>query len=281
MDSKKVSTYKGIESIKIKIYKYKIENFKEKIKYKTEEFYIDSMQCLNMNDLDDANQKVIIYVYGSAYFRLPEKLHFNTVGKLIKYTNAKVIFPNYRKAYSHNYKQVLEHFEIMYKQVLEKTRPENIYLMGDSSGGGLALAFAKYLRNNNIPQPKKLFLFSPWVDVSLTNKEYKKYEKEEAYLDAKRLRDMGELWADGKANMKNAYASPIYGNLKNLPHITIFTGTREIFYPDIVKFSKKLEKLKIEHEIITCKKMIHAYFVFPIREARIARKYVAKKILED
>lgn len=46
-------------------------------------------------------------------------------------------------------------------------RPENIILSGDSSGGNLALALCRYLRDENIEeQPGSLLLLSPWCDVS-------------------------------------------------------------------------------------------------------------------
>lgn len=45
--------------------------------------------------------------------------------------------------------------------------PENIILAGDSSGGNLALALCRYLRDEGVaPLPGSLLLFSPWSDVS-------------------------------------------------------------------------------------------------------------------
>lgn len=46
-------------------------------------------------------------------------------------------------------------------------RPENIILSGDSSGGNLALALCRYLRDEKIEaMPRSLMLLSPWCDVS-------------------------------------------------------------------------------------------------------------------
>lgn len=46
-------------------------------------------------------------------------------------------------------------------------RPENIILSGDSSGGNLALALCRYLRDERIEDmPHSLMLLSPWCDVS-------------------------------------------------------------------------------------------------------------------
>ena len=46
-------------------------------------------------------------------------------------------------------------------------RPENIILSGDSSGGNLALALCRYLRDEGVENvPGSLLLLSPWCDVS-------------------------------------------------------------------------------------------------------------------
>ncbi|WFD25129.1 hypothetical protein MNAN1_000092 [Malassezia nana] len=46
-------------------------------------------------------------------------------------------------------------------------RPENMILCGDSSGGNLALALCRYLRDEKIEDlPRSLLLLSPWCDVS-------------------------------------------------------------------------------------------------------------------
>lgn len=45
--------------------------------------------------------------------------------------------------------------------------PENVVLVGDSSGGNLAMALCRYLRDEGVAGvPGSLLLFSPWSDVS-------------------------------------------------------------------------------------------------------------------
>lgn len=46
--------------------------------------------------------------------------------------------------------------------------PQNIFVVGDSAGGNLALALSRYLLDNSIPHlppPGSLVLLSPWVDL--------------------------------------------------------------------------------------------------------------------
>lgn len=276
--SKKIDSYKGKETFLSRKYKYLIDNPQSIIDYPVKENFYSDMQVYTINDRNDANQKTLIYFYGSAYYRPITSLHLKKLKKIIDKTNVKIILPNYHKAYDHTFKQVYDKVYEMYKEILKKNKVSNIYMAGDSSGGGLALGFSKYLRDINEKLPRELFLFSPWLDVSFDNEQYKKFEKYEAYLDVKRLKDIGECWAGGKNNLTNTYASPIYGDLKNLPTMHIFTGTNEIFYPDIRKFHKKLKEFNIDHYYLAEKNMIHAYNVFPIREAKYVINYLVKRI---
>ncbi len=41
--------------------------------------------------------------------------------------------------------------------------------MGDSAGGGLALALEEKLSQEEIEMPEKTILISPWLDTRLTN----------------------------------------------------------------------------------------------------------------
>lgn len=276
--SKKIDTYKGKETFLSRKYSYlmnvPVKFFKSSVK---EEFY-EGMQVYTINDQENSNQKVLIYFYGSAYYRQITSLHLRKLKKIVEKTNVKLILPNYNKAYDHTYKDVYRKVLEMYKKVTQENSKSEIFMGGDSSGGGLALGFVKYLRDQKYRLPKELFLFSPWLDVSFNNDQYKKIEKYEAYLDVKRLKDIGECWAGGKENVTDIYASPIYGDLSGLPFTHIFTGTNDIFYPDIRNFSKKLSELNIKHYYAVAKNMVHAYNVFPIKEAKVVINYVANRI---
>ena len=57
--------------------------------------------------------------------------------------------------------------------------------------------------------------------------------------------------------------SPIYGSFENLGRITLFTGTRDMLYPDIEKLDKILTEQGIEHTYIVEEGLDHPYPLFP------------------
>ena len=151
--------------------------------------------------------------------------------------------------------------------------------MGDSAGGGLSASFCEYLGANDLIQPKHLILISPWVDVSMSG-DYEEYDELDPMLGVDGLREMGEVWA-GDLDSKDYKVSPLFGDIKKLPRTTIFVGTHEIFYPDIIKFFNKLKDHGIDVELNIGEDMTHVYPLYPmVPESREALKHIIEVILD-
>ena len=66
--------------------------------------------------------------------------------------------------------------------------------------------------------------------------------------------------------MHDWHVSPVFGDLKGIRNVTVCAGTREILYPDIMKFFGMLDD-DPSNELIVGEGMIHAYPLFPVPEA--------------
>jgi acetyl esterase/lipase len=80
----------------------------------------------------------------------------------------------------------------MVRTQLPNSKP--IVLMGDSAGGGLALAIAQ----RDWKFVSKLILISPWVDSEFAD-ETKMYEKRDPWLSASSLRYIATVWSGVKS----------------------------------------------------------------------------------
>lgn len=247
------------------------------ISSKVYDFYSDNMQVFCWNDQKDKKQKVIFYLHGGAYINQPVSFHYKMVENIAKKTNAKVIFPIYEKIPSVNFRDVFPKMLNLYKKVIEQTHSsDQLTLMGDSAGGGLALGLALMLKDENLNQPKDIILLSPWIDISNSNPKIKEVQKFDPMLNLTNINYYASLWSDGQ--LDNHYVSPIHGNPENLGKLTLITGLHEILYPDIIKYHKKLVSLKIDHNLIVEPRMNHVYVAFPIPEAKKAQDKIAQII---
>ncbi|KAH0796966.1 alpha/beta hydrolase [Histomonas meleagridis] len=216
----------------------------------------------------------VIYLHGGGYVHNPLIFHISFINKLTQRTDSNVIMPIYPLApfgtYSYCYDKLFE----LYKTF---QNPSDLIIMGDSSGGGLAIGFALFLKENNLPLPKKLVLFAPWVDLTMTNPDIPKYERVDPRNSRELARVWGAAWAGGE-DLKNYKISPIYGDLNGLPPIVQYVGTRDLLYPDCVLFHEKLKKNNVDSTLITGNGLNHVYPVYPIPEARVALEQIAKDI---
>lgn len=69
--------------------------------------------------------------------------------------------------------------------------------------------------------------------------------------------------------------------MENLPRTTIFVGTHEIFYPDIVKFFNKLNDNGVDVELNIGEGMSHVYPLYPmVPESKEAFKHIVEIIID-
>ena len=117
-----------------------------------------------------------------------------------------------------------------------------------------------------LAQPDKLILFSPWMDISMSNPDAANYEALDPMLSAYGLIEMGKCWA-GDLDLHDYRVSPMFGDISMLRNVYLFVGTREIFYPDVTAFYAMLQEQQITSELMIGEGMNHVYPLYPIPEA--------------
>ena len=229
----------------------------------------DGMQYFIMNPKEKP-EHLLFYFPGGSYTDQPRVVHFQFLNALVEYTGAMVVIPVYPKIphadAETSYAAVLS----FYEDFMAGQEYHNLYFMGDSAGGGMALSLAMQLRDAGLKGPDELILLCPWVDVTMSNPDIPKIEKKDTALDAMQLARLGELWA-GKLSPTDPVVSPLYGSFEGLGEIHLITSKGEILYPDIMLLSEKLDAAGIEHELLVSPGMFHVwplYLMYNIPEVQ-------------
>lgn len=226
---------------------------------------------------ETASRYTVFYIHGGGYEIDFSPFHWLFLKKTIEKTDAMIIAPAYRLIPFGTWKDAFDLIIPLYKEYVEAHPEKKIILMGDSAGGGLSLALAEQIKLDGIRMPDELILLSPWVDATMENPDVEKYAEEDPWLSVPWLRVCGRRWA-GDEDPHNYQASPINGDLKELNHVTVFSGTKEVFYPDLMKFFA-LIKQDSTNELIVGKDMMHVYPLMPIPEAMPACDIIFRKIM--
>ena len=255
-----------------KRHQYRLPLF-QKLQQNVEPVFSHDLQLFYMN-VETGSDKLIIYLHGGAYVSEILPFHWIMLDKLTRQIDDTFIIPDYPLAPFSNYRECYDRLTVFYKKCLEYYRDRRIILMGDSAGGGLALGLAMYWHAAGLPVPEKMILLSPWVDLIMDNPDIENYLSVDPTLKRSELSIDAAFWADG-TDLHDYRLSPLYGDLSVIRDVTMFTGTHEIFYPDIVKTHEKLLAAGVKSELVVGYQLNHVYPAFPIPEADEAINHIA------
>ena len=244
-----------------------------KLKCDVSNYDVDGMPVYELGQGD----RVVMYLHGGAYVAQPMIFQWRFATKLAKETGVKVVVPMYPLAPEHTYKDAKTKVTKLYKQLLKDYK--QVVVIGDSAGGGLALALAQSWQGSKIDAPSKLILLSPWLDITLSNKLIPGLDVIDPMLSYKDLRNIGPLWA-GELLTTDSFVSPINSDIIPSSKMYIFAGTREIFCPDCIDYYVKCKKANADVCLILGNGMNHVYPMYPIPEAHTAFKQICEIVLD-
>ncbi|MCB2220615.1 MAG: alpha/beta hydrolase [Bacteroidetes bacterium] len=209
----------------------------------------------------------IIFFHGGAYIFKTTYGHWRLSENIIKRSFCRMTHIDYPLAPVHHYKETFSMVSGAYELLIKQYPADNFIFMGDSAGGGLALAFAqKLIKEKHKKLPARIVLLSPWLDLTMSNPAIKKLEKSDHILTIKMLKYAGLKYSDG--DKQDQYLlSPINGEFAKLPETIVFYGTEELFYADCLRLKPLTDANRQKFIFREYQKMQHDWAIFPIPES--------------
>lgn len=209
----------------------------------------------------------ILYFHGGAYVRPITAFHWRFLAALAHATGGELVVPLYPLAPENHGLAALD-FALQVHQ-RESAQSENLFLMGDSAGGGLALAMAAALRDQGVVAARRLILLTPWVDVELPHPDAPAIEPRDPMLAVIGARLAGQMYA-GSLPTSHPAVSPMRGALHGLPPMTLFAAGRDILGPDAMAFAAKAQAHGCEVDLRVEPDMVHVWPLLGFAESRKA-----------
>lgn len=214
----------------------------------------------------------VLYLHGGAYIEEVGYNHWALVKELAVHVPARVAVPVYPLAPAGTARSVLPGLTDL-GRTLTSGSPLPAVFMGDSAGGGLALAAAQRLRDEGAGAPGRLVLISPWLDAVLDDPLVDEIEPRDPMLTREALRWAGGLWA-GPLALSDPAVSPLNGSMTELPPTQVFAGTRDILLADARRFRDRAAAAGVRVELNEAPGQVHAYPLWPVSEGHSARKRI-------
>jgi acetyl esterase/lipase len=211
----------------------------------------------------------ILYLHGGAYCFEMTPFHWNLVAQLAEELQAHITVPIYPLAPENDFHRIYGVMRAVYRQVFEEN-PDAV-VAGDSAGGNMALVLTMMAAQDGLPLPKKLALISPGIDMTMANPETVEYAKRDPWLDVDGGRESVRLYK-AELDYGDWRISPMYGDVTVLPPTILFSGMKDMLYPDSVVFADKVNKAGGKVELVTGPGMIHVWPLIDMPEALPARR---------
>lgn len=232
---------------------------------------IAGIDTIRYGDDADSSTTRVLYIHGGGYAHRPFVFQELMAEELARNAQAEIFMPLYPLAPNHTASEVIP----MMMKVWDELNPDVV--MGDSAGGGMALALSQLRAAEGKPGAGEIILISPWLDLTMTDEAAAAIQDNDSMLDLTTMIVAGEMWA-GEWDTTDHRVSPMYGSLENLGRISVFTGTYDVLNADARKLCRIAQERGIEVDYHEVEGMNHVWPVFPIKEARDARRDIAQII---
>ncbi|WP_329046659.1 alpha/beta hydrolase [Amycolatopsis sp. NBC_01488] len=213
----------------------------------------------------------VLHLHGGGYVEQVEKHHWKYAADLVTRLGCTVTLPVYPLVPHHDHTATIPMVQAAYDGITAG----RVVVSGDSAGGALALAIAQNLRAAGRPQPERLILYSPWLDVLLADPVSELLDETDPMLGIAGLREAGRMYAEG-TDPHDPLVSPIHADLSGLAPITLFIGTRDVLLPDARRFRRRAEEAGTEIDYREYTGMFHNWLMQAIPEGVEAMNHVER-----
>lgn len=228
----------------------------------------------------EATRHHLLYLHGGGYVLSIMEPHWNLIGTLVDRLGCTVTLPFYPLAPEKNARDVWGMLMPLYRDLIAEVGAENLTVMGDSAGGNLVLSLAMQARDAALPQPWRLVMLSPNLDITFSNPRLHELDPVDPIISIRGMPEIARLYR-GEIPPSDPIVSPIFGSLHGLAPMAIFTGTREIMNADAHSLKEKGEKEGVPLAWFEYPGMLHVWPLFPIPEAGRAIDQIVQFIDPD
>jgi acetyl esterase/lipase len=214
----------------------------------------------------------VIYLHGGAYVGEIRRQHWSLIADIVAEVGVDVWVPIYGLAPHYH---AADAIGLMHKVLYEASSNGPTYLMGDSAGGGLALASTLSWQQTGGVPPVGLTLMAPWLDAGLRNPGIAAVEPCDPWLSTPGLHVIAQAWADD-IPLDDPRVSPLFGDLSIVPHIDLYVGDRDITVADCRVLREKAPAGRVRYH--EAPGALHVYPLLPAPEGRAARHEMLENV---
>ena len=231
----------------------------------------------------DGGRKLILYIIGGGMVKAPRHEAILRAVRMAKVTGKDVFIPYYPLCTDHPASAAYEMILATYRRILRDYAPENVALLGTSSGGNLALGLIAHMNalGLDLPKPAVIFALSP-ATCPDSREEYrlmKAHDRTDFMIPAKFLHTLEKIMRRGSDSVKDYMVHLKKGDYTGCPPVRLVYADTETLYGGCPGIEAALKKYGVPYQKIIGKGMFHCYPIYMMpREALEANNRLMERL---
>jgi len=195
---------------------------------------IAGVECAWMSTPKTDESRSVFFVHGGAFVSTGITEYMTYGQSVANFCGAKVLVPAYSLAPEVQHPSQLDELVAVWDAA--GLDPERTAFMGDSCGGGMALALLGRLRDAGRPLPACYAGLTPWLDAEQLGDAAQKSRGVDPFVNADWIRARFRDYA-GSGSLDAPDLSPIHLDAKGLPPLYLGVGTIDTVCDDSTRFA--------------------------------------------
>ncbi len=200
---------------------------------------------------------VVLHVHGGAFVTPLGGPLLMVAAELAAAAGLRVFAVDYRLLPDHVYPAAHDDVFSAYRELSQR----DLILVGDSTGGVLALATLLRARTAGLPQPRLCVLLSPAVDYGIAERDL---GSRDAFVHPRFVVTGHTAYANGN-DPSVADLSPVGQDLRSLAPIRVFVGENELVRSEVDRLQQAARTQGVTIEVRAWPGMWHGWYVMADR----------------
>ena len=205
----------------------------------------------------------VLHFHGGGYVLGSAASSVEYASRLSHALNGPCYTVDYRLAPEHPYPAAFDDAFSAYRGLLAaRVDPSTVFLSGESSGAGLALALAAALRRAELPLPAGVIAICPLTDLTLGGLSVMANSGDDPAANRETLSNLVASYFQGH-EPTDPMVSPLFADLADLPPVFLAAVEGEVLESDTTRFAQRARTAGANVTLKMVADSVHVFTLFP------------------
>ena len=209
---------------------------------------------------NEQSDRIVMHVHGGAFVSTVIDHYLMYGENMSRHMDARVVCFQWTWADEAPYPRAMDDTVRAYRALLAKgVDASRIAVIGDSCGGGIALAALCALRDAGDPLPACLVGFTPWLDAEQTGDAALHSRGEDPFVEARWIRARFRDYAGPGGDLRDPGISPFHAKLAGLPPMYMCVGQIDTTADDATRLAERANREGVSIIVDCAAEMPHGF----------------------